>query len=144
MGELCRDKSKTLLPLGEREPVLERTLRSIIAAQVADRIIIAIREQDEHEVRAVVQRLGDAVPCTIVCGGEQRQDSVRAGLSAASNAEFVFVHDAARPFCPPELIRAVCAAAVEHQAAILALPVKPSLKVPQIRTISCAYSESML
>ena len=36
-------------------------------------------------------------------GGEQRADSVRAGLDAIEG-DVVLVHDAARPFCPPEVI----------------------------------------
>lgn len=43
-----------------------------------------------------------------VPGGLRRQDSVAAGLAAlASDAEFVVVHDAARPLAGAELVRAV-------------------------------------
>jgi 2-C-methyl-D-erythritol 4-phosphate cytidylyltransferase/2-C-methyl-D-erythritol 2,4-cyclodiphosphate synthase len=39
----------------------------------------------------------------LIEGGEQRADSVRAGLHAITG-DAVLVHDAARPFCPPEVV----------------------------------------
>ena len=57
-------------------------------------------------------RRGLARSTTILTGGRTRQASVRAALTAlAADAEIVVVHDAARPFAPPDLftdvIRAV-------------------------------------
>jgi len=50
----------------------------------------------------------DGAPVTVVPGGDERSDSVRAGLAAISpDAEIVVVHDAARPLAPPRLFEAV-------------------------------------
>src|SRR6476646_8546542 len=64
----------------------------------------------DEEARSCCEGL--PVPTTILPGGRTRQASVRAALTAlAADAEIVVVHDAARPFAPPDLftdvIRAV-------------------------------------
>ncbi|MEJ7775923.1 MAG: bifunctional 2-C-methyl-D-erythritol 4-phosphate cytidylyltransferase/2-C-methyl-D-erythritol 2,4-cyclodiphosphate synthase [Sphingomicrobium sp.] len=45
----------------------------------------------------------------LITGGEQRADSVQAGLRAI-DGEAVLVHDAARPFCPPLVVDRLLAA----------------------------------
>jgi 2-C-methyl-D-erythritol 4-phosphate cytidylyltransferase len=64
----------------------------------------------------------------VIEGGEHRQDSVRCGLEASPEAAIVCVHDAARPLCPPQLVRDVVAAAVTHGAATAALRISDTVK----------------
>lgn len=65
----------------------------------------------------------------IVDGGAERYDSVARALERVSaDAEYVAVHDAARPCIVGEWIDAVFAAAVKSGAAILATPVTGTLK----------------
>lgn len=54
--------------------------------------------------------------------------SVRAGLDAV-NAEYVAIHDAARPFVTPQVIWDALEAAYETGAAAPAVPVKDTVKV---------------
>ena len=54
---------------------------------------------------------------------------MRAGLDAVSNADFIAVHDAARPLITAKEIERVFAAAVEHGAAALAAPIGETLKI---------------
>ena len=62
-------------------------------------------------------------------GGARRQDSVRNGLGAVDPAsDVVLIHDAARPFVTPELIRRVIQGAMEHGGAIPGVPVRDTLK----------------
>lgn len=65
----------------------------------------------------------------IVAGGAERADSVRNGLARIRpEAEFVAVHDAARPLLVAEWIDKVFRAAETSGAAILATPVTSTLK----------------
>jgi 2-C-methyl-D-erythritol 4-phosphate cytidylyltransferase/2-C-methyl-D-erythritol 2,4-cyclodiphosphate synthase len=59
-------------------------------------------------------------------GGEQRADSVRAGL-AAVDGDVVLVHDAARPFCPAQVIDRLLAQLEFAQGAAPVLPVGDTL-----------------
>jgi 2-C-methyl-D-erythritol 4-phosphate cytidylyltransferase / 2-C-methyl-D-erythritol 2,4-cyclodiphosphate synthase len=64
-----------------------------------------------------------------VAGGARRQDSVANAVAhARADAGVIVVHDAARPFVSPALIGRTIAAAVEHGAAIAALPVRDTVK----------------
>jgi 2-C-methyl-D-erythritol 4-phosphate cytidylyltransferase len=65
----------------------------------------------------------------IVAGGAERFESVQNGLAnVRANAEFVAVHDAARPLIVKEWIDAVFKAAEKSGAAIPAIPVPGTLK----------------
>ncbi len=69
-----------------------------------------------------------------VPGGATRQHSVRAGLEAldalppGQRPEFVLVHDGARPFVTPDLVRRVLAALDRHDGAVPCVPVADTLK----------------
>lgn len=62
-----------------------------------------------------------------VLGGDERQRSVRNGLSLV-DTDHVVVHDAARPFATPELLRSLLGALDEADGAVLAVPVADTLK----------------
>ena len=65
----------------------------------------------------------------LVVGGRRRQDSVLNGLWACdARLQYVMVHDAARPFVTSHEITALMAKTRETGAAILAHPVRDSLK----------------
>jgi 2-C-methyl-D-erythritol 4-phosphate cytidylyltransferase len=66
---------------------------------------------------------------SVVDGGAERFESVANALAVIPpEVEFVAVHDGVRPLCPKEHIDAVFAAAVQHGAAMLAVPVADTLK----------------
>lgn len=65
-----------------------------------------------------------------VFGGQTRQESVRLGLEnlGKHSPDFVLIHDAARPFTPPDLIDRVIEALKNSRAAVPALKLKDTLK----------------
>lgn len=114
--------SGTRLGLGPKAFVevagLSLLARSVAAlAPHVDEVVVALPEG---------WTLPAAVPARAIVGGQTRQDSVRL-LLEATGAEAVLVHDAARPFLPAEVVRAVLAAAWEVGAATAALPVADTL-----------------
>jgi len=65
----------------------------------------------------------------IVPGGQERLDSVRAGLNMVSqDSKVILIHDAARPLIRAEQIAAVARTAERYGAAILAVPVTDTIK----------------
>ncbi len=78
--------------------------------------------QEEHALKALGGR--DVGP--LVHGGLERSDSVRAGLSALDD-DIVLVHDAARPFCPHDVIDRLLAALDDRDGAVPVLPVADTL-----------------
>ena len=114
------DKMSELL-LGR--PLLQWSVEAMAAAQSVARVVLVTRPDRVAEL-AALPWLRDA---TVVAGGERRSDSVRAGVNAAT-ADFVLVHDGARPLATPALADSVAAAAAQHGAAVPVVPVVDSLK----------------
>ncbi len=119
---------KLLASLGGA-PVLLRTLRAFQACPDIDEIILVASEDREE----VVRRLADDGELTklkaIVPGGAERHLSVWAGLQAVgAAAEFVAVHDGARPLIHPLQISRCLERARETGAAASARPVGETLK----------------
>jgi 2-C-methyl-D-erythritol 4-phosphate cytidylyltransferase len=111
------------------EPVIVHTIRAFDRANSVNEIIVVVREERHHEIRKISCDAGFKKVCVIVPGGERRQDSVRAGLNSIDGrAEYVAVHDAARPLITPEQIERAFAQCRVHGAAALAEPVNDTLK----------------
>jgi 2-C-methyl-D-erythritol 4-phosphate cytidylyltransferase/2-C-methyl-D-erythritol 2,4-cyclodiphosphate synthase len=63
-------------------------------------------------------------------GGATRTDSVRSGLQSLVNLgiEHVYIHDAARPFIKPKLMKDLASALQTHQGTAPALPISDAVK----------------
>ena len=117
---------KQLRTVGGRT-LLERSIAPFDACGRIDEIVVVLPAGLAAAPPAAVREV--RTPVRWVAGGARRQDSVAAGLDAVDPAsEVVVVHDAARPFCGPELIERTIAAAVESGAAIAALPALDTVK----------------
>ncbi|MDX1738419.1 MAG: 2-C-methyl-D-erythritol 4-phosphate cytidylyltransferase, partial [Alphaproteobacteria bacterium] len=72
------------------------------------------------------------IECDFVFGGEERQDSVRKGLSHLSNCveddSIVLIHDAARPFITADLIDSTIEAAANYGAAVPCIDIVDTIK----------------
>jgi 2-C-methyl-D-erythritol 4-phosphate cytidylyltransferase len=109
-------------------PVLTYTLEAFERCAAVQTVIVVAAPGEESRASELVKREGFRKVAGIVTGGEQRQDSVAAGLTAL-DAEGVLVHDAARPLVTSAQIEACCRAAEQHGASALAVPVKDTVKV---------------
>ena len=66
----------------------------------------------------------------VVAGGKERQDSVFNGIQVVNNkADYVVIHDGARPLITEEVVRAGLNTAYMQRASIIAVPVKDTIKV---------------
>lgn len=116
---------------GVRKPMIQLGERSILAWALAP----FLQRSDVVEVVVAVSpdgesvRLPDDPRVTSTAGGSSRFDSVAQGLAALStNAGVVAVHDAARPFPPPEAIARCIAIASEGCGAVTGVPATDTVK----------------
>ena len=130
--------SKTMMEIGG-EPVLSRTLRAFETAACISKTVIVARACDFDAIQKASAFV--TKPLTITEGGKERQDSVSNGAALCDDAEYIAVHDAARPFITPEEIETVCADAEKYGAATLAVPVKDTIKVAAADGTVCATPE---
>ena len=65
----------------------------------------------------------------MVAGGKERYHSVHNGIQAIEDAEYVFIHDGARPFVDAATIERVYEAVKLHKACVVGMPVKDTIKI---------------
>lgn len=116
------DLPKQFRPIGGL-PVIAHAVDALASHPSISTVRVVIGEgQEEHALKALGGR--DVGP--LVHGGLERSDSVRAGLSALDD-DIVFVHDAARPFCPHDVIDRLLAALDDRDGAVPVLPMADTL-----------------
>lgn len=120
---------KQFLTLGGL-PLLVHSLRALEASPAIAEVVVAAPQADlDYCRKEVVGRFGFKKVRQIVAGGAERQDSVRLGLAAVGpEADLVLVHDAVRPFLTVDMIAQVVEAAAKHGAAVVAIPMRDTVK----------------
>lgn len=107
--------------------LIERAVAGLLESGVVSHVVVAVPTDRIDQAKRM---LGEQA--TIVAGGADRTQSVSLALSAVSAAtepEFVLVHDAARALTPPELIvRVVDALRAGNGAVVPALPLHDTIK----------------
>jgi 2-C-methyl-D-erythritol 4-phosphate cytidylyltransferase len=117
---------KLIAPLLDK-PVIEHAVDAFDATGSVTDIIVVTRADRVSEFEGLLR--GKTKLRQVIAGGEHRQDSVNAGLqSVGSDAQFIAVHDAARPLVTPEQIESVFRQARKSGSASLADPVTDTLK----------------
>jgi 2-C-methyl-D-erythritol 4-phosphate cytidylyltransferase/2-C-methyl-D-erythritol 2,4-cyclodiphosphate synthase len=102
---------------------------------------VAVFDQHPAVAQLVVVLPADLVPlgqdllgltahvCTVVAGGERRQDSVARGVAAlAAGVDVVLIHDAARPFADAGVIDRVIGGVARAGAAVPGIAVRDTVK----------------
>ena len=117
--------AKQWLVLGG-ESVLRRSARLLAECDLIDELVAVVPAGDE--ARAEAELAGLPRGARVVAGGAQRADSVRNGLAALGGCQVVLIHDAARPFATPDLVRRVAEAAARDGAALAAQPATDTVK----------------
>ncbi len=118
--------NKAILPLGDK-PMLRWSIDAFDAFPQVGGILVAAAREDREAVREIAR--GTSKPCVLAEGGPTRQESVRHALLALpKNAEYVFIHDAARPFLAQALIERVLEGAKAQGAALPALPIQDTIR----------------
>ena len=110
--------------------ILQHSLNAFSRVPRVTDLVVVTRLDDVDDVRRSI-RPGDK-PLAVVAGGATRQESVAAAFDhVPAAAEYVMVHDAARPFVTADLIERTLDAAIESGAAIAALPARDTVKVAE-------------
>jgi len=103
--------------------VLAHAVDSLASHPAIDTVRVVIGDGQQQLAR---ESLGDREVGELIIGGSERADSVRAGMDA-TDADVILVHDAARPFCPHDVIDRLLAALGEAEGAVPVLQVADTL-----------------
>lgn len=116
---------KQYLSIGNKT-ILEHAVAALLADPRVQRVVIAVSPGDR---RFSQLPLAQHPQITVVDGGAERADSVLAGLQALPEAQWVLVHDAARPCLhQDDLSRLLALCETSRVGGILAAPVRDTMK----------------
>lgn len=122
------EEKKTFAKIDGR-PVFLRSLECFLRRPDVCQTILAVAPEDAETVKSQYGANLGFMGVVLAVGGERRQDTVRAALKLVSNdAEYVAIHDAARPCVTSDWIDAVFAESTKTGAAILASPIHGTIK----------------
>jgi 2-C-methyl-D-erythritol 4-phosphate cytidylyltransferase/2-C-methyl-D-erythritol 2,4-cyclodiphosphate synthase len=105
------------------KPLLRWAVEPFLQHPAVKDVRVVIGPGQEQFAAAALDGLAVGPP---VEGGAARADSVRAGMRSI-RADAVLIHDAARPFCPSEVIDRLVASLEFHDGAAPVLPVGDTL-----------------
>ncbi len=130
-GSMGIDRGKKQFHLLAGKPLLAYTLDKFEACPLIRSVILVVGQEDmDHCLEEIVERYGYQKVSQIVPGGKRRQDSVRKGIDALSgDVDVVVIHDGVRPFVTRELIEESIHSAFRFEAALVAMPVKDTIKI---------------
>ncbi len=111
-----------------RRPLLAHAIAPFQECGFIDWIVLVMAPLNLKRGRELVERCGFTKVSALVQGGARRQESVRIGLEALGECEYVAVHDGARPLVTLELIERGLHAARETGAAAPAIPIADTVK----------------
>lgn len=110
-------------------PVLARSLRELEASPNIHEIIVVTREESIIPVADMCAEFEITKATKILCGGEDRLESVLIGLNEADeSAEYIAVHDGARPLVTQDIIKDAFSKAYKFSAACPMAPVTDTVK----------------
>lgn len=117
--------NKALRPLAGRELFLYavEALRPF-----CDRLIMAVKSEEQASFGLALKKAGLQVDAFSLAGAERQNSVENALLEIDPDCDIVLIHDAARPFASPSLVRAVILTAMEKKAAVPCVAVQDTLK----------------
>ena len=130
-GSGSRLKSKVSKPLISiaGKPLIAYSLLVLERQSQVDEIVVVANARNQAAIECLVKRYRINKVKAVVLGGALRQDSVRNGLARIDQRSgLVLIHDSGRPFISQSLLGKLIRKAAKTKAAVLAVPVKATIK----------------
>lgn len=122
------DTKKQYLKI-QGKPMLYYSLAAFEKSDVEKIIIVVSPGDEQYCLEQIVRRYHFKKIDKIVAGGRERYHSVYHGLQAVENAEYVLIHDAARPFLTQDVIAQTLECVRRYKACVVAVPSKDTIKI---------------
>lgn len=110
-------------------PVLYYSLKAFEDSAVDEIVLVVGKGEEKFCRKEIVDKYGISKVKAIVEGGKERYHSVFEGLKQTSDADYVLIHDGARPFVNQDIIRRCMQEVQKYQACVVGMPVKDSIKI---------------
>lgn len=128
-GKRMESKIQKQYLLIQDKPVLYYALKAFQDSPVQEVVLVVGAGEEEYCRKEIVDAYGFTKVKAIVTGGKERYHSVFHGLQAVTEADYVLIHDGARPFLTQEIIARCMEGAKEYKACVAGMPVKDTIKL---------------
>lgn len=111
------------------KPVWQHSLDAFLAREDVVQIVVVVAPEDKAWFEQKYEALLEKENLSVVAGGAERFDSVAAAVSQVDpSADFIAIHDAARPCIDPIMVERVFAVAADKGNAVPVVPVSSTVK----------------
>lgn len=128
-GKRMGSKVQKQYLLIQDKPVLYYALKAFQDSLIEEVVLVVGSGEEDYCRKEIVDRYGFTKVKSIVTGGKERYHSVYHGLQAVKDADYVLIHDGARPFLTQEIIERCIQGAKEFKACVAGMPVKDTIKL---------------
>lgn len=111
------------------KPVIYYSLKAFEDNGFSSIVLVCGKDDVDYCQKEIVEKYNLTSVKAVVPGGKERYHSVFAGLKAVKGADYVFVHDGARPMITQDIINRLKEAVVTEEAAVAGMPVKDTIKI---------------
>ncbi|WP_393960279.1 2-C-methyl-D-erythritol 4-phosphate cytidylyltransferase [Priestia megaterium] len=125
-------------------PLIIHTLQKFEQDPWCSGIVLVVNEKEVEIFKELLTEYPIQKVQSLTVGGDERQHSVYNGLKSLKQAQMVLIHDGARPFVQQNTIHELVEKAASDKAAVLAVPVKDTIKRVEQGTVIETVERSSL
>lgn len=122
------DRPKQYLPINKK-PVIYYSLKAFEDSDVSEIVLVTGKDDLTFCREEIVEKYDLQKVKAVIPGGRERYDSVYEGLKAVKNADYVLIHDGARPVLTRDIILRSMETVQRENACVVGMPVKDTIKV---------------
>lgn len=111
------------------KPVIYYSLKAFEDNGFSSIVLVCGKDDVEFCQKEIVEKYNLTSVKAVVPGGKERYHSVYEGLKEVKGADYVFIHDGARPMINQDIINRLKEAVVAEEAAVAGMPVKDTIKI---------------
>lgn len=111
------------------KPVLFYSLRAFADSEADAIVLVAGKGEESYCKKEIIERYGIPKVECIATGGAERYDSVYQGLLASEGADYVLVHDGARPLVSAATINKAIKEVQKRGACVVGMPAKDTIQL---------------
>ena len=110
-------------------PMVYYSLKTFQDSDVDEIVLVTGADEIEYCKKYIVDKYRFTKVKKIVPGGSERYESVHNGLQAIEDADYVLIHDGARPMINQKIVFDSIKGAMKYGACVIGVPAKDTIKV---------------
>lgn len=111
------------------KPVIYYALKVFQESFIEEIVLVTGVSEIEFCKKEIVDKYGFDKIKAVVAGGKERYHSVYEGLKAVGQADYVYIHDGARPFVKQDMLERVYTEVEKYHACVIAVKAKDTVKI---------------